>query len=939
MDTRFPPPRRRADFSVPDDSSSKEVKTTHSQVSCEVREQLIPSTRLSLASLDSPRSSCDSQKERIRLACYLQMLSSVDDPDQFHDLIENVDHPNKYIFSITKPEVIRQVVNQDFFNSHDVKFSNIPDHALTYKIVFDAILTENIAYKDIPERFKTHELIKDLLRHKHYYFLAYIKDHSGLNINYADVIKQNHQSLNCVPWDQQTDQMCEHCVRLDPILIMYVSPKLVCFPLLCQKVLDKYPEALTYIPQEAFLNNPDLVSLAQNNSNALYHLPNEVLTEQFLMEFFQKHPQSLLTMPQHLINKHSEWFASSFMQKLEEHPKTKAFCRKFSERYSHKQANNPQEWHTEKWITWPTGIPESCLRMCCENPPPIQSSPSDTDAVLKDHNMLITLAHQGNLPNNKMLWTEEVVDAYFSQQICLTPSVIKEKIPYCSRFWKLFHTPWLLPEDDRVAIIVKGDTPPWTQGVTSPYMDGSLLLKKFSPFGDEVIASGVYLKKQLLKTGHFKLRNQHLGCELQSDIKKHYKMQLHKLIEGNLPELSGLPGSREIYGGRTFMSNDTITGRCRRFKFLRKGEAIESFMREEAMHRFAEQHIDELNLKSECPKAEGLRLLPADKMPRGLLNDSPPSGFSTELEVVTIGHKSYYLIYEFTTQDYLYSKLAHQKDNHDDAKAAEDGLQKTCHDLGVWASLGVVFTSTIQAYHNFCFNQRELFLACMLSKELNFPGAITAPYDRATNQSDWGYTGLRDWGDCEFYPNISAYKESKNATFQLPGYDQRAAFLNNFFENTIAALLHYARLHRAEPDYNYLNDKCLCKLAKFIEDSVNNYLCSLLGNGNTMENFFESEAIYQVWLMSMAKETVMWTETQSLTKDCYASHLDLYQRYPLCVYPDGKSYTLGHSYPEDFTSHGNDNLGNNHHKFPLTLLTRGLYQVCAGLSGQLQTGS
>ena len=894
-----------------------------------------------------------SAKEKMRRACYLQKLEcQIDNLDQLNDLLENRNASFGYIFRHTKPELISQLVDKKFINSDNIFLDDIPEEALTQEMVLGFIESRRVAYNEIPDRFKNKAIQIALIELKDYRVLKYLDDLQGLDLDFEAIVRENPENLKYVPQDQQTEWMCRKALVKHPEIIDHVSPELDCFGDLCLEVMknplchqfipvDKLPreaaeqawemtrnlrlipaecrtiercqEALKQprcrldcIPEEHYRISPDTLSLAMIYPESLPFIPDDLKTEHFCRQFLEMHPDSLVNMPQYFIDKYSGWFAErtmdypGLMERLPEAVKTAAFCRKFLTKYPF----------------WLKDIPEELL----------ESNPE----------LLIPAARKGTLPKKLALLTPEALNAY-AYRTSLFRRIDDKIKPLLPRQAMLFHCPWLLPELDREEILVTGDTPAWSkEGAGSPYMSRELLLSRYSPFNDTIEESGIYLKRRLLEKGSFQLRNKRLGDELQGYIQKHHQERLARLRAGHITMLTALPDNREVYGGRTFLSVDSDNDCCRRFKFLRKNEPLEEFTREEAMHRFASVHANELRLRSEQPLAVGLKVLAVDKMPAELLEYALDVSFSSELEVITINNKPYFLVYEFTTRDRQYSKLAHQRDEQGETNSAEQGLLNACYDLGKWASLGVVFTSTIQAYHSFYHNQRELFLTCMLSNQLSHPGAMTDPYNRATDQSDWGYTGLRDWGDCEHYPAITTYQNAPDATDQLPGYDQRVAFLNNFFENIVAMLMHYARLHREETGYNYQNDKCLDELARFVESGVNAYLSSLLGEPSTMMQFFETEAIYRQWLERMAKETVMWTETQDLEKDCYASHLGRSGCYPLSVYPDGKQYSVNHKYPDDFTSNGCDNLGNNHHKFPLTLLTRGLYQVCSGLADKLR---
>ena len=231
-------------------------------------------------------------------------------------------------------------------------------------------------------------------------------------------------------------------------------------------------------------------------------------------------------------------------------------------------------------------------------------------------------------------------------------------------------------------------------------------------------------------------------------------------------------------------------------------------------------------------------------------------------------------------------------------------------------------------------NQRELFLCFMFNNSRSFPGALTGWDTRATDESDWAYSGLKDIGDMEFYPQITSYFHAGDADILLPaGYDQRVAFMSAFVENMITPVLHYARMHRDDTDYHYQNSEGRSKLGSFIDGAIGACLSGLLGEPVKTETYFESAQIFQWWLNDNTAEIALWTARQNLNTDCYARNLEQTGCYSAQVYPDQKE--TPYRYPEDFTSNNQDNLGCNHGQFGLTLLVRGLYQVAAVLAARL----
>ncbi len=540
-----------------------------------------------------------------------------------------------------------------------------------------------------------------------------------------------------------------------------------------------------------------------------------------------------------------------------------------------------------------------------------------------------------------------------------------EAVPSCFKYVPEWIRPHL-PDDLLLAVapeyldpvirqqmLANGDTtlPVNTQYRSKPSMDRDVLLTPMRPMScAHPFHAGSFLNKVVMADcSNFKMRNDNLGQVLKNEIEGHHwksRMAYNKTLrsyeeaqkdDDTIPFYNGeITSEWARYGGRALMKDNG--GRYSRLKFLRAGEDFKDFVREEAVQRFAINNHKELGLKSEIPEPVGLRFVPVGKVEQEIIKD-----LRSKPEIVKVNGQDCYLVYEFTTCDHTYSTLAHQKDAQGGCVAAEQGLLKACHDLGVWSSLGALHTSTIRAYHNFAQERREIFLLPVLNNgDLAygaFPGTLRDWAGRALVESDWGYTGLRDLGDLEFYPDLKEIFQNNDIPPEvkknrdLP-HLQRAAFLNTLCENMVAPILHYAKLHRDDQDYSYREEsEGMKKLALFIEKSLNTYLSGMMGKETTAQAFFESPEIYQEWLLKMAQETAMWTARQNMESDCYARSLEKKGCYPETVYPDDR--VLKHQYPEDCTTDGQDNLGQNNSQFGLTLFIRGVYQILAGLAVEL----
>ena len=238
-------------------------------------------------------------------------------------------------------------------------------------------------------------------------------------------------------------------------------------------------------------------------------------------------------------------------------------------------------------------------------------------------------------------------------------------------------------------------------------------------------------------------------------------------------------------------------------KFLREGEELAEFGAEEAVQRFAQAHQKRLGFRSEIPQAEGVVFVAQEHLPPAARQCTDP------LKVHEHKGRKGYLAFRFTTADNSYDTLAWQPDTPQGGDSrARDGLLRALHDIGVWSSMGAVHTSTIRLYHHFQEGSErpELLLSALFNPTEGYPGKLHLWNSYATEHSDWGWSGLRDLGDLEFYPFVTTYVESCDAHWTLPDYGQRASFVNGIAQNILASLLHIMRLYRAtDPDYHYTN--------------------------------------------------------------------------------------------------------------------------------------
>ncbi len=457
-------------------------------------------------------------------------------------------------------------------------------------------------------------------------------------------------------------------------------------------------------------------------------------------------------------------------------------------------------------------------------------------------------------------------------------------------------------------------------------------------------------RAHLMNAQSFKLPRAREGRQLRALMDTFSQQLQHQLKDKTLPhwrpEQTG-NGSWQLRGGRTLVH--TGEQGSVHMKLHRQGESLATFAAEQAAQDFARTRSG-LGWHSEIPCPEGMHLVPLDQLP------VEPGEFPDQLEIYNYDGKDYALAFRFTTRDDSYDTLAWQPDEAGGCQKSRQGLLDALHDLGIWSSLGAVHTSTICLYHQFFDEESrsrpELLLNAFFRYDTQganatYPGILRLWDTKATNQSDWGQSGLRDLGDQELYPFIETYITSPDAQWVPPDYGQRASFVNAIAQNILGGLLHYMRLHRAEdPAWHYKTADSVADLEKFIEEGCTTLLKGLLNDGTQLKHLFAAtvergEEVYPQWLHNTAREIIYWSAQQYVGQeaeqegksDCFAQHLNKDRRPSPALYPGHPQVNT--PYGEHFTEAGGENLGACNSKLPLFYLVRGLYVLAAGLADRL----
>ena len=739
--------------------------------------------------------------------------------------------------------------------------------------------------------------------------------------DYLDILKtlvtNNASFLHYIPVDQITEELVDLAVNGHPACGLRDIPQQFLTKERCLSAIRNGNKQYLFEPSgdqgwktelsTIFMRHPEVVDQAMKCCLPPGIMPDKLMTKERAVAHLQYYPSHISCIPHELLKENRLWCENAVK------------CNRFA---LESVPENLKDY-------------ELCLQAVQYSGDALKYVPS---SLLNEHPDLLDIAIKNHAPLDavpKEMRTQEVCSTVMGMtpednDLEYVPENLRPRMP----LWiQAAMAPQYLSGDWQQHILGKRDTcylPDLPSSKLSITCDA--LLKPMPPNSNDGSSFFFPLKKQLLACKPFELRNKKTGQQLQQYIVDRGTSFVERLKTGDLPVLASLPEQAEVYGGRALLADNSAAGCCERYKFLRKNEPLSEFLQEEAVHRFyhSVQAGSDLRseLTSEVPRPGSISLIARENMPEKLLN-----AFRSELETVIIEGKPFCLCYQFTTDNKNYSTLAHQPGENADTSVAEQGLLKAAYDLGVWSSCGAVHTSTIKAFHNFRDNRKELFLVALLSEQYHFPGCLSWWKSLATDESDWGWSGLRDIGDMEFYPHIEAYTSAKNAAFKIPGYAQRCSFLEGFVSNMVAAVLHYARLHCEDNNFHYTNDKAVGDVACFIESAMNNYLAGLLGKPFRASCFFASNDVYRDWLEKTARETVYWTAPQIPGTDCISEHLRHQGQCASAVYPNCQKDTHHYFMNKELACEA---LGISNGEFGLTWLVRGLGLMAGSIAEQLQ---
>ena len=396
------------------------------------------------------------------------------------------------------------------------------------------------------------------------------------------------------------------------------------------------------------------------------------------------------------------------------------------------------------------------------------------------------------------------------------------------------------------------------------------------------------------------------------------------------------------------------------YKFQRKGESLETLMREGVIHSVRENSPELFGqLHSKLPGATHFFRLYLDQLPTVLPTFPDPPEIGEDEN-----GRFYVHVYRYVAStDYsIYAHVADHSQPSNPWHKGEQGILTACHDIGQFVGMGLVPTSTLPAFHDTESDREWTALHALLGYADSpiHPGTFGAWNSVATELCDFGYGGFRDVGDFEPFGKIESFLNRSDAQSfkKVHELEQSLCLVNAVCENLLAAHLIRARLRQPSSDYHYQNPKALQQTKTFIEQTLVSFLNGMYGDCQKRDSDSTflckwlglKEPFYALWLSRAAVEILYWTakqpdpahpnlppfeDTTSLYshQDGYALHLNRTGRPDPKLYPDAKINPWAmQSYPKRFHNcNGQLNLGRNNSVFPLASLMCGLTRLCTGI--------
>ena len=391
------------------------------------------------------------------------------------------------------------------------------------------------------------------------------------------------------------------------------------------------------------------------------------------------------------------------------------------------------------------------------------------------------------------------------------------------------------------------------------------------------------------------------------------------------------PYESKQFGGRTLKEKKSY------FKFWKEKEDLSDFLLESKTVTYINENNDFLKLLSSIPQSQIIgKILYTPEIAEKIKHFKDKPQLITDPKT----DQTYYLIYHYTAP-HEYSIFAHQpnlKAQHP-YRDAHRGLLKGIHDVGRMASLGILYTNTLPTFHN-SEEGREWILFGNMLKNTHAAGTMGDWCEKATDFPDYGYSGLRDYGDFELLGTIKTFLEKDKARINLISdwkTIQKASLYNAIGENILATLLLYARLHRHDTCYHHHNTATQNETQIFIENILDSFAKGYFQNKRISPHAIMNlkTNAYKSWLKITSERILYWTEKQDLNTPCYTKDLIKEKRLNPKIYPESPSLikTPDNLDPKKgfINPKGSSNLGAKNATFPLINLTEGIALFCRGL--------
>ena len=186
--------------------------------------------------------------------------------------------------------------------------------------------------------------------------------------------------------------------------------------------------------------------------------------------------------------------------------------------------------------------------------------------------------------------------------------------------------------------------------------------------------------------------------------------------------------------------------------------------------------------------------------------------FPDEVEIVKEDNGQSFIHGFSYTAPQDYSTYAYRADSGSNPphNKPEQGILNACHDAGYMASMGLILTSMLPAFHDTGSSRRWVALHNAFNQRNGVhPGTFGAWNTDATGKPDFGHSGIRDIGDYELFGQIKSCLQQEDTKDYIhpASATQNLALANAICENILAALLLRSRLRQQFEDYHYQNDQ------------------------------------------------------------------------------------------------------------------------------------